>query len=87
MTLAALKKEVLQLPLAQRIKLADAVYESLPSAREPLTLEELEKRADEALSGSVKVIPAEQFHREARALVGKIARRRAKNQSRSSQRG
>jgi putative addiction module component (TIGR02574 family) len=87
MTLAALKKEVLRLPLNQRIKLANAVFESLPSAREPLTFEELEKRADEALSGSVKMIPAEQFHREARTLVKRIARRRVKAQSRSGQRG
>jgi len=78
MTLAALKKEVLRLPLNQRLKLAEAVYESVPSAHEPLPFEEMEKRADEALSGSVKMIPAEQFHREARALVKKIARRRKK---------
>ncbi len=87
MTLAALKKEVLRLPVNQRLKLADAVYKSLPSAPEPLTFEQLEKRADEALSGSVEMIPAELFHREARALVRKIALRRAKNQSRPSQRG
>jgi putative addiction module component (TIGR02574 family) len=79
MNLAALKKEVLQLPTAQRIKLAEAVYESLPSAREPLTFEELEKRADEALAGSAEMISAEQFHRETRELVRKIARRRARN--------
>jgi putative addiction module component (TIGR02574 family) len=87
MTLAALKKEVLRLPLNQRLKLAEAVYESVSSAPKPLTFEELEKRADEALSGTVKMIPAEQFHREARALVKKIGLRRKKAQSRSSQRG
>jgi hypothetical protein len=78
MTLAALKKEVLQLPIAQRLKLADAVYESLPSAREPLKFEELEKRADEALSGSAKMISAEEFNRETAELLAKIARRRRK---------
>ena len=78
MTLAALKKEVLRLPLAQRIKLADALYESLPSVREPLTFEVLEKRAEEALSGSVKMYDAEEVFSDARKLVQKIARQRRK---------
>jgi hypothetical protein len=87
MTLTALKKEVLQLPAAQRIKLANAVFESLPPAREALSFAEMEKRADEALSGSVKMIGANEFHEGARKLINKIARQRAKGQTRSIQRG
>ena len=79
MTLTALKKEVLQLPVAQRIKLANAVFESLPSPRKALSLEELEKRADEALSGSAKMISAEQFDRETEELLNKLARQRRKS--------
>jgi hypothetical protein len=87
MTLAALKKEVLRLPLNQRLKLAEAVYESVPSAPKPLTFEELEKRADEALSGSVKMYDADEVFAGARKLVQKIARQRARSQRRPAQRG
>jgi len=76
MTLTALKKEVLRLPLAQRIKLANAVFESLPSPQKALSFAEREKRAEEALSGSVKMISAEQFDRETEELLNKLARRR-----------
>ena len=78
MTLTALKKEVLRLPLAQRVKLANAVFESLPSVRGPLSFEERERRAEEALTGSVKMIPADEFHAGARKLVDKLARQRLK---------
>ncbi|HEV3271201.1 MAG TPA: hypothetical protein VGZ93_03375 [Candidatus Methylacidiphilales bacterium] len=77
MTLTALKKEALQLPAAQRIKLANAVFESLPPAREALSFAERERRAEEALSSSVKMIGADEFHEGARKLVDKIARRRS----------
>jgi hypothetical protein len=87
MTLTALKKEVLQLPTAQRIKLANAVFESLPPAREALSFAERERRAEEALSGSVKMISADEFYEGARKLVDKIARQRPKGQTRSIQRG
>jgi len=79
MTLAALKKEVLRLPLAQRVRLANAVFESLPSPRKALSFEEMEKRAEEALSGSVKMISADEFHEGARKLINKLARQRAKH--------
>jgi hypothetical protein len=78
MTLTALKKEVLQLPKAQRVKLANALFESLPSARTGLSFEERERRAGEALSGSVTMIGADEFHEGARQLIDKIARRRGK---------
>jgi hypothetical protein len=79
MTLTALKKEVLQLPVAQRVRLANAVFESLPSHRKALSFEEMEKRADEALSGSVKMISAKEFDRETEALLNKLARQRRKS--------
>jgi hypothetical protein len=79
MTLAALKKEVLQLPAIQRVKLANAVLESLPSARKPLTFAEREKRADEALSGSVSMTGADEFHQGARKLISQIARKRLRS--------
>lgn len=82
MTLTALKKEVLRLPLAQRVRLANAVFESLPPVRKALSFAEREKRAEEALSGSVKMISADEFHAGARKLVDKIARQRLKRQSR-----
>jgi len=78
MTLAALKKEVLQLSVAQRVRLANAVFESLPTEREALSFVEMEKRADEALSGSVKMIAADEFHKGARKLSNQIARQRAR---------
>jgi len=87
MTLAALKKEVLRLPLEQRLKLADAVYESVPSAPKPLSFEEREKRAEEALSGSVKMYDADEVFTDARKLVEKIARQRSRSQRRPAQRG
>ena len=83
----ALKKEVLQLPQAERVKLANALFESLPPARKALDFVEMEKRADEALSGSVKMIGSDDFHRGARNLIDKIARQRVKRQTRSVQRG
>jgi hypothetical protein len=47
----------------------------------------MEKRADEALSGSVKMIGADEFHEGVRKLINKIAHQRAKGQTRSIQRG
>ena len=79
MTLAALKREVLQLSLSQRVKIANAVFESLPSPKKALSVEELERRGDEALSGSAKVVSAEQFDRETEQLLNKLARQRRKN--------
>jgi hypothetical protein len=78
MTLATLKKEVLRLPKSQRVKLANALFESLPPARGVLSFTERERRASEALAGSVKMTGADEFHEGARKLVEKIARRRGK---------
>jgi hypothetical protein len=87
MTLAALKKEVLQLSTAQRIKLANAVFESLPSARDPLSFAERERRAEEALSGAVEMVDATEFYAGARKLVEKIAQQRSRAQMRRGHRG
>jgi hypothetical protein len=65
--------------LAQRVKIANAVFESLASHRKVLSFEEREKRADEALSGSAKMISAEQFDRETEALLKKLDRQRRKS--------
>jgi putative addiction module component (TIGR02574 family) len=64
MTLAAVKKLAISLPLKQRLQLADALYDSVPPLRGSVGIPELERRADEVLSGKVKGISWEQFDRE-----------------------
>lgn len=61
MTFTAVKKLASKLPLRDRLKLADAMWESVPPMREPSTLEELERRADEIESGKVKPVPASEI--------------------------
>jgi putative addiction module component (TIGR02574 family) len=61
MTLAAVKKLAFRLPQADRVKLADALLDSLPAHRAPVTLAELERRADEVESGNVKPVSGRQF--------------------------
>jgi hypothetical protein len=58
-TLAAVKKLAIQLPLKERLKLADALYESAPVLPGSIGLAELERRADEVLSGKVKALDAD----------------------------
>lgn len=69
------------LPPAQRMKLADALLETIPPLRKPITLAELEARADEVISGKVKGVPGEDFDRELAEMEKSII------QKRSSQRG
>ena len=76
MTLAAVKKLAISLPLKQRIKLANELYDSIPPMREPVTLEELEQRVDEIESGKVKAIPGDVFITELDQLMGSIRRKR-----------
>jgi len=64
MTLAAVKKLAIKLPLKQRLQLADALYETLPPLRGSVGLAELERRADEVISGKVKGIPWDEFKKE-----------------------
>ena len=61
MTLTAVKKMAFQLPPNQRAKLASALLDSIPPYREPVTLEELERRADEIESGKVRPISGAKF--------------------------
>jgi putative addiction module component (TIGR02574 family) len=78
MTLAAVKKLAIKLPLKQRMKLAEAMLETLPPMREPLTLAELEARADEVISGKVKAISEEEFDRDLAAMEKSITQRRSR---------
>jgi putative addiction module component (TIGR02574 family) len=61
MTLTAVKKMAFQLPKAERVKLASALLDSIPPHREPVTLEELEHRAEEVESGKIRPISSEEF--------------------------
>jgi len=86
MTLAAVKKLAIQLPLRQRMKLADTLLESIPPMREPVTLAELERRADEVLSGKVKGISGEEFDRDLAEMERSIRGVRANVVQRRGQR-
>jgi putative addiction module component (TIGR02574 family) len=61
MTLAAVQKLAFQLPKRQRAKLVDALLNSITPHREPVTLDELERRADEVESGKVKAVSSREF--------------------------
>jgi putative addiction module component (TIGR02574 family) len=78
MTFAAIKKLALQLPLRDRMKLANAMWDSLPPRREPVTLAELERRADEVESGRVKTISSEEFHKRMERLKKSLLGKRSK---------
>lgn len=86
MTLATLKKAALQLPENQRVKLASALVESIPLHRDAVTFEELERRAEEVISGKVKAVSSEEFDAGIDQLMAGFARKR-KAQRRSVQRG
>ena len=77
MTLAAIKKLAIKLPLADRLTLAEEMWKSIPPMRQPLTLAELEARADEVESGKVKAISGEQFDLELAQLEKEIFQRRS----------
>jgi putative addiction module component (TIGR02574 family) len=77
MTLAAIKKLAVKLPLADRLKLADAMWESVPSMREPVTLAELERRADEVDSGKAKLVSSEEFDANLAQLTKSLRRKRS----------
>jgi len=77
MTLAAVKKLAIKLPLRQRMKLANALYESLPILPLPgsVGLAELERRADEVESGKVKGVPVDEFLAKLDAIVRPVHKR------------
>jgi hypothetical protein len=58
-TLAAVKKLAINLPLKQRLQLADALYGSMPPLQGSVGIAELERRADEVESGNVKALDAD----------------------------
>jgi putative addiction module component (TIGR02574 family) len=77
MTLAAVKKLAIQLSPAQRMKLADALLDSIPPMRKATTLAELESRIDEVASGKVKAIPGDVFDAELDEMEKSIGQRRS----------
>lgn len=72
MTLALLKQQALKLPKAQRLKLASALLESAPAPKSTTSFDEIERRADEALSGKVKMISASESKVRIDRLMAKI---------------
>jgi putative addiction module component (TIGR02574 family) len=76
-TLAAVKKLAMKLPSRQRLQLADTLYDSLPS-REPTPIDELERRADEVISGKVKPIPGDVFLAGLRRTIRQLAHKRSR---------
>ena len=76
MTLAAVKKLGIKLPLKQRVQLANALYESIPPMRGPSSIFEMEARLDEVETGKVKPISGKAFLAELDQLTGSICRKR-----------
>ena len=70
MSLTLLKREALKLPKAQRLKLASVLLDSVPADEEPLTMTEIDHRADEMKSGRVKGVPSGVIHAAARRRAG-----------------
>jgi putative addiction module component (TIGR02574 family) len=76
-----LLERALQLPLHQRIELAEALFESVddedPAALESAWAEEIKRRVEEVNSGDAELIPADVVFARARAHVDKVASARA----------
>ena len=74
LTYETLLADAAQLPVAERIQLIDAIWETLPDdSMPPLSEEwiaEIRRRSAEFDSGSVKTIPWEQVKAEALRRVG-----------------
>jgi hypothetical protein len=70
MTLAAAKKLILKLPPQQRVKFAEALYDSVPVLRGSVGIEELERRAEEVISGKVKAIDGKVVLNDLRKMIG-----------------
>jgi putative addiction module component (TIGR02574 family) len=77
MTLAAIRKLANELPVAERLELAENMWSSIPPMRESLTLAELEARIDEIESGKVKAISSEEFEVELAQLEKEILHKRS----------
>ena len=77
MTLSAVKKMTSRLSRAQKLKLAgELLDESVPKFREPVTLAELERRADDVASGCVKAVPGHVFDADLDEMEKNIGRQR-----------
>ncbi len=76
MTLAAVKKLAIQLPLRQRMQLANALYESVSPMRGPSSIAEMEARLEEVESGKVKPISGKDFLAELDQMIGSVRRKR-----------
>jgi hypothetical protein len=76
MSLALVKRQALKLPKSERLKLASVLLESAPAERRAPSYEEIEQRADEALSGKVKMISAHESKARIQRLMSKIKRHR-----------
>jgi putative addiction module component (TIGR02574 family) len=86
MTLAAVKKLAISLPLKQRIKLANALYDTIPPMRGPSSLAELEARAEDVLSGKVKCVSGEEFDRVLARMEKSITADQANGEARPARR-
>jgi hypothetical protein len=75
-SITQLKREALKLPKSQRLKLASLLFESAPAPRFAPSDEEIERRAEDALSGKVKMIPAHEAKARIDRLMAKIKRDR-----------
>lgn len=70
MNFAELKARALRLRPAQRAKLVSALIQTLDKHEEkPITVEELDRRAEELSSGRVKGVPAEEMLASARRRI------------------
>jgi putative addiction module component (TIGR02574 family) len=76
MTLAAVEKLAIKLPLRQRMKLANMLLGSIPPMRESVTLQELERRADEVEAGTVKTVSYRTFAKDLAKMKKSIGQRR-----------
>ncbi len=76
MTLAAVKKLAIKLPLQNRVKLAAAIWDSIPPEQESDVMAEVERRIDEVESGRVKPLTWHQFARELDKMEQSISHKR-----------
>jgi putative addiction module component (TIGR02574 family) len=73
MDIETLEREALNLPAAQRARLAHELLESLdtltPAEIETLWLDEAERRINDIDEGKVQLVPGDEVMRKARALI------------------
>ena len=84
MTLAAAKKLIFKLPLKKRLQFADEIYDSAPILPGSVGIEELERRAEEVISGKVKGIPWEKVKRDLEDMRKSITPKRLRQGGRAT---